>query len=74
MQFLTIAIILTFGFGPAGLVSLTLSPHWLWLIPSYCLGTLVGLAVIWLTYAFPTRGQDVPASGPSAGEPVQNRS
>ncbi|QDC10721.1 hypothetical protein FHY55_16440 [Oceanicola sp. D3] len=57
MQFLNLAILLVFGFGTVGLVSHFASPHWLWLIPAYCAGNLLGLAVIWLTYVWPLRAR-----------------
>ncbi|MBY6046246.1 hypothetical protein [Vannielia litorea] len=53
MKFLSIAILLCFGFGTAGLVAHLWQPHWAWLVAAYVVGSWIGLAVMWLVYMLP---------------------
>jgi len=57
MFFLSLGIVLVFGFGAAGLAALLTDLHWLWLLPAYAVGSLLGLGAIWLAYILPRRPQ-----------------
>ena len=73
VQLISMTILLVFGFGTVALVAHVLSPHWLWLIPAYCAGSLLGLGVIWLAFALPIRPPRRPGPSPAA-EPAENGS
>ncbi|SIO06094.1 hypothetical protein [Vannielia litorea] len=73
MKFLSLAIILVFGFGTAGLVAQVFEPHWLVIVLAYSLGTLLGLLVIWAAYIIPPTGSRA-SRIEGGGEPAKRNS